>query len=197
LGQANNVSPLSSGRELGGPTMAKDPFANQIDWITGLAGDDRAKAGSVVAWQCIATTINELVKRFNDISSGTTEPQFKRNCEVQLKKMIIGMIYELRDCFNQWTADLRKRGMFNDTLKSLKRAFEDSCEKVGLTQLKDIRNGVAFHFKESLTNPDAIVDLYTKIDEVPKETLSEIVIAAHECGYAMRDAIVKSLDTTV
>jgi hypothetical protein len=176
--------------------MAGDHFEDQINWINGLTGDDRAKAGSVVAWQCVATTINELVKQFNDISFGTTEPHFKHNREVQLKKVIIGMIYELNDCFNQWTAELRKGGLFDDKLKGLKKAFEDSCAKLGLSQLKEIRNGVAFHFKESLTDPDGIVELYTKIDQIPKETLSAIVIAAHECGYAMRDKVMESLCRT-
>jgi hypothetical protein len=177
--------------------MAGDQFENQLNWIKGLTGEDRSKASSVVAWQCIATTNNELVKRFNDFSFGRTEQQSKHNYEVQLKKVIIGTIYELNDCFHKWTAYLRRQGLFHDKLKCLKQTFEDTCRTVGLSELKEIRNGVAFHFKEFLTDADAIIELYTNIDQIPREMLSKNVIAGHACGYAMRDKVVKTLSTAI
>ena len=173
-----------------------DQFEKGMDWIKGLAGEEAAKAGSVVAWQCIATTINELVEHFNTITFMSQRTEFKRNRQVQLKKIIIGMIFEINDCLGQWTAELRKHELFDDNLKNLKSTFESCCKKVGIAQLKDIRNGVAFHFKESLTDPDAIVELYMKIDRIPICTLREIVDAAHSCGRAMCDKVVKNLSTT-
>jgi hypothetical protein len=86
--------------------MASDHFKNQIEWINGLTGDERAKAGSVVAWQCVMTTINELVRRFNDITFGMEEPQFKHDREVQLKKVIVPTFRTSRRHFLRISPDL-------------------------------------------------------------------------------------------
>ena len=59
--------------------MAADHFQNQMNWVQSLSGDEQLKAGSVVAWQCIATTLDELVRTFNTITFGSDNQKLKRN----------------------------------------------------------------------------------------------------------------------
>lgn len=168
--------------------MAADQFQNQLDWINRHTGDDRQIVGSAVAWQFISRTLNELVKHFNTITFGEDDG-FRRDREAQLKKLIIGMVYELDDCLDTWAKLLRERDWLDATITDLKKAFKQNCRKVGLDQIRRIRDRVAFHLAESLQDPDEIVALYTAIDGIRLESLREIVTSAQVCGYAMRDKI--------
>ncbi len=170
-----------------------DDFERQISWVESLDGDDKAKAGSVVAWQGISTTLNELLSRFNEINL-TPEPDKKqRNREAHLKKMIVGMLFELDSCLNFWAKVLLDDKLLSDEIKHKKKAFKTEINKVGLDTLKSIRNGVAFHCTEYLSNPDALTKTYRKVDSMNLDALSRIHKAAIDCGFAMRDVVVQSI----
>lgn len=173
--------------------MVSDHFQNQITWVQGLTGDDKKKAGSAVAWQCVMTTLNELVRHFNEVTFSSDEPTLKHNREVQLKKVLIGMLFEVVDTLNHWTGVLREDGLFDDQIKEKKVAFEDAYKRVGVGELKKIRDSIAFHYTKSLTDPDAIVDLLTRIDQIPLSVLNDIIKEANFCGLAMRDKVVRNI----
>ena len=164
-----------------------------MSWVQGLSGDEQIKAGSVVAWQCIATTLNELVKNFNNITFGSDNEELKRNREVQLKKVIIGMLYEMDGCLDYWARVLNDKGLLDQQIKEKKKQFKTACKQVGLEVLKQVRNGVAFHFTDYLTDPTAIMETYTKIDQISLDSINEILRAGNLCGFAMRDKIMNSM----
>lgn len=170
-----------------------DHFQNQIGWVQGLSGQQRIDAGVVVAWHCTATTLNELVKHFNTIVSGSDDPDLKHDREVQLKKVIIGMLYEMDKGLDLFAGVLKGKDLLDQDIKDKKREFKTACKKVRLDVLKNIRNGVAFHFAKSLEDPEAIIETYLAIDQISMDAINEILTAANNCGYAMRDKIVGSL----
>ena len=172
--------------------MASDHFQNQMNWVQSLAGDQKVKASSVVAWQSTATTLNELVKHFNSITFGSDQQDLKRVREVQLKKIIIGMLYEMDECLDYWAGKLNSEGLLDQEIKDMKKEFKTACKKVGLDVLKDIRDRVAFHFTKYLDYLDAVVETYMKVDQISLESINEILRTANLCGFAMRQ---KVLDT--
>ncbi len=169
--------------------MAGDKFQDQMNWILDQSGDEKVKAGMIVAWQSIETTLNELVKHFNNITFGLEQQDFKRYREVQLKKVIIGMLYEMDACLDFWAKKLNDKKLLDQEIKDKKKEFKTACKKVGLDELKEIRNGVAFHFKKYLADPDAIVDTYTKVDKISLDSINEILRAAIRCGRAMLEKL--------
>lgn len=173
--------------------MTPDLFDEGLAWISGLSGDRKVKAGMIVSWQFIAATLGQLVARFTELSSASARPEMARHREVQLKKLIIGMLYEMVACLNVWTGELNRAGLMDEDLKEKKRTFEVEYDKIGLQELKEIRNGVAFHFTDYLTDPDAIVETYAKVDKIPIESLNAMLRAALDCGYAMRKKVHDSM----
>jgi hypothetical protein len=173
--------------------MAIDRFQSQLDWVRGFGGDDKVKAGSAVSWEAIASTLNEIVRQFNAITFGSNEQDSKRYREVQLKKVIIGLLYEMDACLDYWARELLKGNLLDQDIVDKKKEFKTACKKVGLDVLKQIRNGVAFHFTDYLTDPDAIVSTYEKVDRITLDSINEILRAANLCGYAMRDKVVGSM----
>jgi hypothetical protein len=170
-----------------------DHFQDQMEWVQGLSGQQRIDAGAVVAWQCTATTLNELVKNFNTIVSGSDDPGSKHDREVQLKKVIIGMLYEMDKGLDLFAGMLKGKDLLDQDIKDKKREFKTACKKVGLDVLKNIRNGVAFHFGKTLEDPEAIIETYLAVDQISMDAINEIMRAANICGYAMRDKIIRSL----
>lgn len=170
-----------------------DQFQDQMEWVQGLSGQKQIAAGAVVAWQCVATTLNELVKHFNVIVSGSDEPHLKHVREVQLKKVIIGMLYEMDACLDRFARILMAKGPLDQEVKDKKKEFKTACRKVGLDVLREIRNGVAFHFADYLTDPEAIVETYNKIDKISLEAINEILKAGNLCGYSIRDRVIGSI----
>jgi hypothetical protein len=164
-----------------------------MDWVQSLTGDQKVKAGTVVAWQSVATTLNELVKHFNCITFGSEQQDLRGDREVQLKKVIIGMLYEMDSCLDYWAGILNGEGLLDQEVKDKKKEFKTACKKVGLDVLKSIRNGVAFHFTDYLSDPDAIVDTYTKIDQISLDSINEILRAANFCGLAMRQRVLETI----
>lgn len=173
--------------------MASDHFQNQMSWVQGLSGDEKVKAGTVVAWQAVATTLNEIVKHFNAITFGSEQPNLKRDREVQLKKVIIGMLYEMDACLDFWAGKLNEKGLLDQEMKDKKKEFKTACKRVGLDVLKDIRNGVAFHSTKYLADPDAIVATYTKVDQISLDSINEILETANICGFRMRQKVLESI----
>ncbi len=173
--------------------MANDRFETEIDWVQRLTGDEKVKAGSVVSWQAITTTLNELVKHFNAITFGADQPETRRYREVQLKKVIIGLLYEMDACFDYWAWKLREANLLDKAIVDKRKEFKTACKKVGLDVLKGIRNGVAFHFTDYLSDPDAIVATYQTVDGISLDSINEILGAATQCGCAMRDKVVGSM----
>lgn len=173
--------------------MAADHFDKQMEWVQSLTGDQKVIAGSVVAWQAIATTLNELVKHFNSIAHGSQEEDSKRTREVQLKKVIIGMLYEMDGCLDYWAMMLREKGLLDQKIKECKKKFKRACRKIGLHVLKQVRNGVAFHFTDFLSDPDAIVEVYRMIDRMSLCSINEILREANHCGFAMRSKVVETI----
>jgi len=173
--------------------MAHDHFHNQMNWVQGLSGDEKVTAGTVVAWQSVATTLNELVKHFNTKTFGSEQPELKRDREVQLKKVIIGMLYEMDACLDFWAGKLNEEGLLDQEIKDQKKDFKTACKKVGLDVLKGIRNGVAFHFTDYLADPDAIVETYMKVDQISLDSINEILRAANLCGFAMRQRVLENI----
>jgi hypothetical protein len=173
--------------------MASDQFQSQLEWVRGLAGDDKVKAGSVVSWQAIAATLNEIVKHFNVIAFGSEEPKSRRYREVQLKKVVIGLLYEMDACLDYWANELRKADLLDQDITDKKKEFKTACKKVGLDVLKQVRNGVAFHYTDYLSDPDAIVTTYEKVDQITLDSINDILRAANLCGFAMRDKVVDSM----
>src|SRR4051812_3713807 len=94
-------------------SMAGVHFENQMSWVKGLSGDEKVKAGTIVAWQSVATTLNELVKHFNSVTSGSEQQDLRRDREVQLKKVIIGMLYEMDACLDFWAGKLNDKGLLD------------------------------------------------------------------------------------
>jgi hypothetical protein len=174
--------------------MASDRFQSQLDWVRGVAGDEKVRASSVVSWQAIASTLNEIVRHFNAIAFVSDEQDSKRYREVQLKKVIIGLLYEMDACFDYWASELRKANLLDQDIVDKKKEFKTVCKKVGLDVLKQIRNGVAFHYKDYLTEPDAMVSTYETVDQIWLDSINEILRAANLCGYAMRDKVVGSME---
>jgi hypothetical protein len=78
--------------------MVSDKFEREMTWIEGLTGEARVKAGMVVAWQAILTTLNELVKLLNTIHFSSDQPDSKRDRQTQIKKLIIGILHEMVQC---------------------------------------------------------------------------------------------------
>ena len=164
-----------------------------IDWVQSLDGDDKVKAGSVMSWQATASTLNELVKHFNAITFGSDDPEAKRYREVQLKKVIIGLLFEMDACLDLWAGELQKADLLDQEIKDKKKEFKTACKKVGLDVLKQIRNGVAFHFTDYLKDPEAVVATYQQVDQITMDSINEILRAANFCGYAMRDKVTESI----
>ena len=79
------------------------------------------------------------------------------------------------------------------TYATRKRVFKTEVKKVGLDTLKTIRNGIAFHCTEYLSDPDALTQTYRQVDAMTVEALRRIHLAAIDCGYAMRNVIVESI----
>ena len=180
-------------RPHGAAGMASDRFQTEMDWVQSLTGDAKVTAGSVVSWQSIAATLNEFVKHFNAITFGSDQPDAKRYREVQLKKVIIGLLYEMDACLDYWARKLREGNLLDPAIVDKKKGFKTACKKVGLDVLKEIRNGVAFHFTDYLSDPDAIVTTYQKLDGISLDSINEILRAANDCGYAMRDKLLGSM----
>lgn len=172
---------------------AADDFERQITWVEQLDGDDKVKAGSVVAWQGISATLNELVNRFNDINLAPVADKAQRNREAHVKKLIVGMLFELDSCLDYWAKLLIDDELFTGAIRDKKKAFKTETKKVGLDALKSIRNGIAFHCTEYLSDPEALTETYRKVDSITVEALGRIHTAAIDCGYAMRDAVVGSI----
>jgi hypothetical protein len=170
-----------------------DEFERQISWVESLDGDDRAKAGSVVAWQGISTTLNELVSRFNDIKLAPAPNKKQRNREVHLKKLIVGMLFELDSCLDYWARLLREDGLLTNDINDKKKAFKTEMKKVGLDKLKSIRNGIAFHCTDYLSEPDALIETYRTVDSMSIDALRRIHTAAIDCGFAMRDSVMNTI----
>ncbi len=173
--------------------MASDHFRNQMDWVQSLTGAQKVKAGSVVAWESVATTLNELVKHFNSITFGSEQRDFGRHREVQLKKVIIRMLYAMHNCLDYWAGILNGEGLLDQEIKDKKKEFKAACKNVGLEALKTIRNRVAFHFTDYLSDPDAIVDTYTRIDQISLDSINGILRAASFCGFAMRQRVLETI----
>lgn len=172
--------------------MASD-WKSQLDWIRGLTGDDKVKVGSVVSWQATAVTLNEIVKHFNVITFGSNEADSQRCREVQLKKIVVGLLYEMDACLDFWANELQKAHLLDQDIVDTKKEFKTACKKVGLDVLKQVRNGVAFHYTDYLTDPEAIVSTYERVDQITLDSINEILYAANACGYAMRDKVVESM----
>ena len=173
--------------------MAVDDFQRQMEWVEELSGDQQMKAGSVVAWQCISTTLSELISRFNEINLAPVKDNASRNREVHLKKIIVGMLYEIGGCLDYWARILREDKLLTEEIEEKKKTFKTECKKVGIDTLKAIRNGVAFHCTDYLTDPVALVDTYRKVDGMNLASLNRVYTAAIECGYAMRSVVMNSL----
>src|SRR5262245_43749001 len=103
--------------------MARDEFQSQLEWVRGFTGDAKVKAGSVVSWQAIALTLNEIVKQFNVITFDSTRLETKRYREVQLKKVLIGLLYEMDSCLDYWAYELRKLNMLDSEILEKKKQF--------------------------------------------------------------------------
>lgn len=173
--------------------MTEDTFQRKMNWIKEHSGEQQVKAGSIVAWECLVTTLDELVGRFNDITFSETRSESKRYREVQLKKIIIGMLYEMDQCLDYWAATLNKDGLLNVDIKTKKKNFKMACDIVGLDILGNIRNNISFHFADIIAHPDAVVDNYTKVDQMSLESISRIIESANLCGFAMRDKVITSI----
>lgn len=174
--------------------MPGDQFQDQIDWIKSLSGDSKVDAGTVVAWYAVTMTLKELIDHFNTITFNSAQGDMKRYREVQLKKVIIGMLYEMDGCLKHWAGLLHKKGKLDNGIVQKRKDFETECKKVGFSELKDIRNGVAFHFTDYLTEPDAIVDTYTKIDEISLSSINAILRTAIDCGEAMKQKVSETIN---
>ncbi len=173
--------------------MSTDDFERQISWVEQLHGDEKAKAGSIVAWQGISTTLDELVNRFNDINLATIADNKQRNREAHLKKLIVGMLFEIDSCLDYWTRLLNEDGQLTDDIKAKKKKFKTETKKIGLDTLKTIRNGIAFHCTNYLSDPEALTKTYRKVDAISLKALSSVHLAAVDCGFAMRDAVLESI----
>ena len=167
-----------------------DEFEKQISWVEGLEGDEKIKAGSIVAWQGISGTLNELIARFNEVNLSTDEDSKKRYRENHLKKMIVGMLFELDNCLDNWGKILMDKNLLTEDIKEKKKGFKTEINKVGLKNLKQIRNGIAFHYTDFLSDPDALTDTYRKLDNINIEALNRIHKAGIDCGYAMRNSVI-------
>ncbi len=121
--------------------MANDHFQSQLDWVRGLVGDNKVKAGSVVSWQAISSTLNEMVKHFNTIALnsvlGSDEQSLKRYREVQLKKVVIGLLYEMDDCLDYWASELRKANLLDQDIVEKKKGIAIEPAFNGYYDLKD------------------------------------------------------------
>jgi hypothetical protein len=177
--------------------LSSDHFANTIDWINrATCKEEKADVSSVVAWQCVATTLNELVRHYHTITGPSTDQKNRRYREVQIKKLIIGMLYESVDCIEKWAGRLYRAGLFDSNLKQMKEVFETRYKVIGLGTLKEIRNAAAFHFTDLIADGDAVVDVYTKIDGIPINQLDKLIKAMQLCGNEMVLKDMGKLDTT-
>ncbi len=159
----------------------EDIFDTRINWIKMLNGKKKEQAGSIVAWQFVVDTLQVLVQSFSSI---TGDDDKRRIRESQIKKMLIGMLFEMDECLDLWANQLRINGLLDDEIKRLKKKFKQSSRKV--SDLKDIRNGIAFHFADSLLVPDAIIELYTRVDKISLDTINEIMTGGILCGESMK-----------
>jgi hypothetical protein len=173
--------------------MVSDKFEREMTWIEGLTGEARVKAGMVVAWQAILTTLNELVKLLNTIHFSSDQPDSKRDRQTQIKKLIIGILHEMVQCLDSWSGKLNGVDLLDEEIKDKKMEFMIACKKFGLGNLNHVRNEVAFHFAKSMSNPDTIVDAYRMIDQKSFDSINEIVRTANDCGLAMRDKIMGNM----
>ena len=117
----------------------------------------------------------------------------KRYREVQLKKVVIGLLFEMDECLDFWAGELQKADLLDQDIKDKKKEYKTACKKVGLDVLRQIRNGVAFHFTDYLKDPEAVVATYQTVDQITLVSINEILCAANFCGYAMRDKVVESI----
>ncbi len=167
-----------------------DQFDRQLEWVTSLTGEDQIAAGSIMAWQGISAALNELVGRFNEVHLDTQSSNDQRHREIHIKKLIVGMFFEMDACMDCWAGRLHASGKLTDEITSKKRAFKLAIKCVGLDVLKEIRNGVAFHCSDYLGNPGALVQTYKKLDSITLDQLNELLKTGIQCGYAMRDQVV-------
>jgi hypothetical protein len=147
-----------------------------MDWIKrSTDAEEKADIGSVVAWQCVANTLNELVRHFHTITAPNADAKYQRYREIQIKKLITSMLYEAVDCIEKWAGKLHRAGLFDQKLKEMKEEFETRCKVIGLNTLKLIRNAAAFHFTDLIADGDAVVDVYARPAWVLAEELGEVV----------------------
>ena len=135
-------------------------FNRQLDWVTSLKGDAKIDAGSVIHWHGICTTVNLLVVLFNQVNLGESAIDTRGEREIQIKKMIVGLFYEMDGCLDFWATQLVQKGRLTKNIESKKKVFKKFLKVVGVPLLKEIRNALAFHFTDYISQPDALIATY-------------------------------------
>ena len=92
---------------------------------------------------------------------------------------------------------VRENGIFHCTTTGI-RLVEDPIRVSGIPTSRRPKSmgssSVAFHFTDYLTDPEAIIKTYMKVDQLTLESINEILKAANLCGFAMRDKVMATMN---
>src|SRR5262245_57957071 len=112
--------------------MAKNHFENQLAWLRGAKGEAQRAAGAVIIWQGVSSSLNELVTRFNEISRREVNDAMTTHRQIHLKKLIVGLLFEVKACFAAWAGSLKLNGKLTDAIKQDLAAFHAALAQTGI-----------------------------------------------------------------
>jgi len=168
--------------------MERRELAETFLWIDGHSDtlEKRRAAAAIVAWECVATTLNDLVKLYNDIKGDDSLAYFRR---IQVKKQIVGMLHETRECLTFWKGCAYVQQLKDAKIRGLERDFKIAFRTLGISDARNIRNELAFHSKDSFDDVERFLELLEKVDVMPIQLLQNAIDASRELGYAIRDEL--------
>ena len=164
---------------------AHDSFKKQLDWVMDRPGGKRRFASAVFSWQMARQTVSELMENRSYVREESTEDE--RNFRaIQLEKLLMGYFFEMEDFFDHWASMLRDAGHLSDEIKVTKKSFKDSLKTlVKSSDLRDVRNGVAFHFTRFIHQPEELVRVYRVVLDIESDHLERVFLAMYECGEVL------------
>jgi hypothetical protein len=105
-----------------------------------------------------------------------------------IKKMVVGTLFEIRQAAEQASIGvLKKHGAYTEAVKAAHKRLIEATDSI--PEMKDVRDGIAFHITDTLRNPQELSAMYRILDGLEIERLDNAVEATYDFVSALRQAL--------
>ena len=184
----SSLSRGSQNRAKGDRFVGAD-FQKQIEWVDGSSTPDEAeRRGLIVSFQLAQSTLNCLIRSYKNIGAVTDDADEAVLYGLMIKKTIVGMLYEIRQAAEQRAIGaLKNHGTYDDAMKAAHRELLKATDAI--PEMKAIRNAIAFHMTDVLSDPKKLSSEYASLEGLDIDRLDAAIRATYRFVGQLRKSI--------